>query len=80
MTTPKEGRMEKAAKPKTVRKSADAPIADTSKASTNPRSAPAEGESRTPPPNARVIKASPVKGTVSRAAARAAARRASGKS
>jgi hypothetical protein len=81
MSTSKDGRMEKSAKPRAVRKSADSPIADTSKGSKSTRNAPAKGESRTPPPpNARVIKASPVKGTVSRAAARAAARRVSGKS
>lgn len=80
MPNPKKDQPSDAPKPKAVRRrSDDVPIADTAKPAkhTKPDAA---SESRTPPPNARVIKYAPVKGTVSRAAARAAARRANGKS
>jgi hypothetical protein len=66
-----------AAQAKAVRRAKDAPIADTAQPAKRANSAKATKQ-RTPPPNAREIQDSHKTGTVTRAAARAAARRASG--
>lgn len=74
MPNPKKDQPSDAPKPKAVRRSGDAPIADTAAKPARRGPGPAE-DTRIPPPNARVIKYAPVKGTGSRAAARAAVKR-----
>lgn len=74
MPSPKKDRPSDAPKPKAVRRSDDAPVADTAKA-TKRAKPDAASESRTPPPNARVVKFWHKPGTVSRRAVRAAIKR-----
>lgn len=71
-----EGRKEDDPKPRAVRRSREAPVvADTGKRTRAENRSGAAPASHIPPPNARVIRYSPVKGTVSRAAVRAAVKR-----
>lgn len=77
MPSPKKDETSDAPKQKVVRRSHDTPIADTAKAQNRGKgeNVSLASDSRTPPPNARVVKPSYKTGTVSRAAVRAAIER-----
>lgn len=78
MPSPKKEPPNAAPKPKAIRSGSDTSrVADTAKATKITNTPGRANGSRTPPANARVIQNSHKTGTVSRAAARAAAKRAS---
>lgn len=79
MSSPKKDPPNDAPRPRAVRRSGDSPIADTAKQAKG-ESRDGAGDSRTPPPNARVVQPSYKTGTVSRAAVRAAVKRLSSRS
>jgi hypothetical protein len=68
------------AKPQAVRRTKNAPIADTARPAKAPNAPSKAADPRTPPPNARVVQPSYKTGTVSRAAVRAAVKRLSSRS